>query len=292
MRRAARAGELTTLTDKVGNPLSGEGAVAKLNEVVLKINNLIKTAKQIGRAEENTNPDTNIKFINNEETFGYVKSYLDQAESMINNQLGNKIPLDFADMPDIAGFLQINQIKKAKKAIGNLFERGNPSHDDIKKALINSGILVRSDDSLIDTYFIKGDIGNVNIVNAPSDADRSSAYKLLNAVHSIVSAKNQYDPDTSGLEIQIDYNNIMGGKFSLESQLGSRGLNTSEGMLTMYTRDIVRTIYTDNFAGSNLNSGHIDALLELNISGYDVAKYTSSSKKGKFGFSVRNLKTN
>ena len=292
MRRAARAGELTTLTDKVGNPLSGEGAVAKLNEVVVKINNLIKTAKQIGRAEENTNPDTNIKFISSEETFGHIRSYLEQAEGMINNQLGNKIDIDFADMPDIGGFLQINQIKKAKKAISQLFDRKNPSHDDIKKALINSGILVRSDDSLIDTYFLKGDIGNIDIINAPSDADRSAAYKLLNSIHSIVAAKNQYDPDTSGIEIQIDYNNIIGGKFSLENQLGIRGLNTSEGMLTMYTKDIVRTIYTDNLAASNLTSGHIDALLELNISGYDVAKYVSSSKTGAFGFSVRKLTTN
>ena len=292
MRRAARAGELTTLRGDDGTVLSGDEAVIALNETVLKINNLVKTAKQIGRAEENTNPDTNIKFINNEATFEQINGYLSQAESMINNHLGNKIPINFSEMPDIAGFLQINQIKKAKKAISTLFDRKNVDHDEIKKALINSGILVRSDDSLTDTYFIKGDIGNVDIVNAPSDADRSSAYKLLNSIHSIMSAKNQYDPDTSGLEIQIDYNNIIGGKFSLANQLGIRGLNTSEGMLTMYTRDIVRTIITDNIAGSNLTSGHIDALMELNISGFDVVKYNSSSKKGKFGFTIRKLKTN
>ena len=56
--------------------ISGEELDA---ETVIKINNLIKTAKQIGRAEENTNPDTNIKFVNNEETFEHIKGYLDQT---------------------------------------------------------------------------------------------------------------------------------------------------------------------------------------------------------------------
>ena len=292
MRRAARAGELTSLKDAEGNILTGDAAIAALNETVIKINNLSKTAKQIGRAQENTNPDTNIKYIDNEETFGNIKQYIQQAESMITNQLGNKIPINFSEMPDIAGFLQINQIKKAKKVIGNLFDRKNPDHDEIKKALINSGLLVRSDDSLTDTYFIAGDVGKIEIINAPDDADKSSAYKLLNSIHSILSAKHQYDPDTSGLTTQIDYNNIMGGKFSLMNQLGMRGLNTNEGMLTMYTRDIVRTIITDNIAGSNLNTSHIDALMELSISGYDIVKYNSSAKKDYFGFVVRKLKTN
>ena len=292
VRIAARNGELTSLRDADGNVLEGDAAVAAINETLMKVNNLLKTVKQIGRAEEITNPDTNVKFIDNETTLETVGGYLRQAEGMISNQLGNKIPLNFSDMPDIGGFLQINQIKKAKGVISKLFDRGHPEHDQIKKALINSGLLVRSDDSLVDTYFIIGDVNKIEITNAPDDADLSSAYKLLNSIHSIMSAKHQYDPDTSGETFQIDYSSIMGGKFSLMNQLGMRGLNTSEGMLTMYTRDIVRTIVTDNIAGSHLNAEHIDALLELSISGYDVAKYNSSAKRDYYGFVVRKLKTN
>tara|TARA_R110002020_G_scaffold45737_4_gene130670 strand:+ start:6058 stop:14679 length:8622 start_codon:yes stop_codon:yes gene_type:complete len=280
--------------------LTGDDAINRVNIILDKTNALSNIVKSIDKADSNSNPGTKFKTLGKDETVDEaidkiftIKGFIEGSEAYLTKQLGGAVDIDFNNPNlDIVGWMRLNAARRGEENIGLAFNRDEQSHEALKNALLNSGVLINKADRA--EAFLPEKLDNINeIIDFPDhlpEEDRMLAVQMIRAAHKLLAVQKQYKP-TEDQPQSIRYSDIMGpNKGSLWSELNSR--NISPNLFVQSAERIASNIMAKQITQTELRTNDMTFLSTfISQEGLDLVRYNPISGEKFAGFIAKEIRT-
>lgn len=267
---------------KIIDGLSGDEAVAKVNEYIKKVNLIVDgLGNDGGIARLKLEEPTRDQLVSDKDTFDSIKLIIDEFENAINMATGARNDFRFDTMnhlEDLVWLMHTNNAKKAAEKISGLVTQGSPGHDQLKQLLMNSGILRLNDDL---TMSMVNSANKKNIIIEKSDKtipENDSKYRrLLASVIGLLGAKGEYARTTVAEPTVVKISDVL----ALEGYLKSQGMRTDAFVMDQWNNYVIDYINRKNIEGSTLDMNDItfiSTLMDNEIAG--LAEFSKSAGQG------------
>ena len=277
-----------------------EIAVAEIN----KVNKLIAINNATGRADYNTNSVTKNRELGGvahdegnidvaADKFRHIYATIKAAEEQLSLDMNGRVKVDLANPhQDLVGLISLNAAKKGADNTELAFNTDEITHQGLRRALLDMGILVRDEGGDIALPNRIGDLEEA-IINAPDgdSAAKMEAIKMVRGAYSVLGALGQYKGTDQALG-KIDYHKIMSGaKGSLYYELNQRKITPqffSNFAVELSSNIIAKRIENTGLTTQDisfLNSGMIEEGIK------NLIRYNASGDGRLGGFEVTKLVT-